>query len=83
MSLRWRCRKIHRPYEEACMESESKDRDDRRAPEEPEEEHPQERTASELSGRSADSVGRRYDATKETYQEVRGDGGDEDEDSRG
>jgi hypothetical protein len=65
------------------MESESKDRDGRQAPEESGEEHPQERAAAELSERSADSVGRRYDATKETFHETHEDGGEEDEDSRG
>ncbi|GAA4504531.1 hypothetical protein GCM10023191_058970 [Actinoallomurus oryzae] len=39
---------------------ERKDRDDRG-------------TASELSDRAAESVGRRYDATKETHHETQGD----------
>jgi hypothetical protein len=57
---------------------ESKDRDGQGAPEESGA-HPQEQAASELSGRSAESVERRYDATKESTHET----GGEDEDARG
>jgi hypothetical protein len=57
---------------------ESRDRDDQPAPEESEGEHPQERAAEELSGRSAESVGRRYDATKESVHEGHHDTGHDD-----
>jgi hypothetical protein len=60
---------------------ESRDRDDQRAPEDSGR-HPQEQAASELSERSAESVGRRYDATKESVHEGHQESGDEDEDSR-
>lgn len=60
------------------MESE-KDRDDRRTAAEQGGEHPQAQAAADLSHRAAESVGRRYDATKETVhepdeEEVRGEG---------
>ena len=51
------------------MESESKGRDDQQTSEEPGGRHPQDQTAAELSNRAAESVGRRYDGTKETFQE--------------
>lgn len=47
----------------------SDDRDDRPKPEESAEQHPHERAASELSDRAAESVGQRYDATKETAEQ--------------
>lgn len=51
------------------MESEPKGRDEQAA-EEQEDEHPQVKSAAELSDRAAESVGRRYDATKESVHEA-------------
>lgn len=61
---------------------ESKDRDDQPASEDSGA-HPQEQAASELSERSADSVGRRYDATQESVHEGHHETGDEDDEARG
>jgi hypothetical protein len=62
------------------MESESKDRDDERSAEERKDDHV--RSATELSNRAADSVGRRYDGTKEGVHEAHGhDHDDRDEDT--
>jgi hypothetical protein len=58
---------------------ESEGRNDEQEPEEHEGEHPHVRAASELSDRAADTVGRRYDATKESVHESRGDDQDDDE----
>jgi hypothetical protein len=58
------------------MESE-KDRDEQRAPEERGEEHPHVQAASELSDRAAESVDRRYDATKESFHETHGQDAEE------
>jgi hypothetical protein len=52
------------------MESESKDRDDERTAQEREDDHI--RTAADLSNRAAESVGRRYDGTKESTHEAHG-----------
>jgi len=52
------------------MESESKDRDDERTAEEREDDHV--RTATDLSNRAAESVGRRYDGTQESVHEAHG-----------
>ncbi|MDN3358277.1 hypothetical protein [Actinomadura sp. DC4] len=54
------------------MESEPKGRDDEQSPEEGGDEHPQSKTAAELSDRAAESVGRRYDGTKESVHEEHG-----------
>ncbi len=54
------------------MESEPSDRDDDRSAEESGEEHPHVRAAAELSDRAAESVGRRYDGTKESTHEAHG-----------
>jgi hypothetical protein len=51
------------------MESEPKGRDEQAA-EEQGDEHPHVKSAAELSDRAAESVGRRYDATKESVQEA-------------
>ncbi|HEY0538206.1 MAG TPA: hypothetical protein VGD53_07545 [Actinoallomurus sp.] len=62
------------------MESESKGRNDQQASEESGDQHPQGKTAAELSNRAAESVGRRYDGTKEAFQEPNGeDHGDTEE----
>jgi hypothetical protein len=50
------------------MESEPEGRDEQ-ASEEQEDEHPHVKSAAELSDRAAESVGRRYDATKESVHE--------------
>lgn len=63
------------------MESESKGRDDQQTPES-DDRHPQEQAAAELSERAAESVSRRYDATKESVHEAHGHEDDEEEDSR-
>lgn len=57
---------------------ESRDRDDQGAPEESGA-RSQEQAASQLSGRSAESVGRRYDATGESVEEGHHEKDDEDE----
>jgi hypothetical protein len=49
---------------------ESEDRHEQPAPENEDERHPHERAAEDLSGRAAESVGRRYDATKESVHEA-------------
>jgi hypothetical protein len=54
------------------MESESKGRSEEQAFDESEDQHPQVRAAAELSDRAAESVGRRYDGTKEAFHEARG-----------
>ncbi|HZE32170.1 MAG TPA: hypothetical protein VE198_12115 [Actinoallomurus sp.] len=59
------------------MESESKDRDDERTAQERKDDHV--RTATDLSDRAAESVGRRYDGTKESVHEAHGQ--DQDDDS--
>jgi hypothetical protein len=59
------------------MEAEGR-RDDQ-APEEQGNQHDHVRAASELSDRAAETVGRRYDGTKEIHHETQGD----DEDSAG
>jgi hypothetical protein len=51
------------------MESEPKDRDEQAAQEHGDE-HPHVKSAAELSDRAAESVGRRYDATKESVDEA-------------
>jgi hypothetical protein len=51
------------------MESESKGRNDQQTSEESGDQHSQAQAAAELSDRAAESVGRRYDGTKETFQE--------------
>jgi hypothetical protein len=48
------------------MESESKNTDDQQAPEETEGRHPHEQAAADLSEQAAESIGRRYDSTKES-----------------
>jgi hypothetical protein len=58
------------------MESESKDRDDERSAQEREDDHV--RTATDLSNRAAESVGRRYDGTKESVHEAHGHDQDDD-----
>lgn len=66
------------------MESASGERDDRQAPEEPGDgRHPHERAASDLSGRAAESVGRRYDATKESAHEGHSPAGGDEDDQEG
>lgn len=62
------------------MEAEGRRED--QAPEEQEKQHDHVRAASELSNRAAETVGRRYDGTKEAHHETRGDDAD-DEDSAG
>jgi hypothetical protein len=57
-------------------ESESKDRDDERSAQEREDDHV--RTAADLSNRAAESVGRRYDGTKESVHEAHGHDQDDD-----
>jgi hypothetical protein len=66
------------------MKSENTDAentDDQRAPEESDGRHPQEQAAADLSKRAAESVGRRYDATKESVHETHGGPHGEDVDS--
>lgn len=58
------------------MESESKDRDDERSAQEREDDHV--RTATELSNRAAESVGRRYDGTQESVHEAHAHDQDDD-----
>lgn len=57
--------------------------DDQRAAEETDDRHPQERAAADLSKRAAESVGRRYDGTKESVHEAHGGPEGEDVDSGG
>ena len=65
------------------MESESKNSEsentDGQASEETGGRHPHEQAAAELSERAAESVGRRYDATKESVHEAHGHPDDEDD----
>ena len=58
------------------MESESKDRDDERTAQERKDDNV--RTAADLSDRAAESVGRRYDGTKESVHEAHGHDQDDD-----
>jgi hypothetical protein len=61
---------------------ESEDRHEESTPDDGEQ-HPHERAAAELSGRAAESVGRRYDATRETHQEANlAEGDEQDEEER-
>jgi hypothetical protein len=62
------------------MESEPKGRDDEQAAEERGDEHPNVQTAAELSNRAAESVGRRYDGTKESVHEAHGHDQDDETD---